>query len=99
MFIVELEALKNKVSCYQEAQNLDSEEKEDLYQALKLIISLVILPNSFKILFQKLSQKIKSAYEAKLELSTNNQKLQHLEQKYHSKSRVSMTPEMQRQIA
>ena len=31
MFIVELEALKNKVARYQEAQGLDSEEKEDLY--------------------------------------------------------------------
>lgn len=31
MFIIELEALKNKILSYQEAQNLDSEEKEDLY--------------------------------------------------------------------
>lgn len=72
MFIVELEALKNKILSYQEAQNLDLEEKEDLYQSLKLLISMVVLPNSFKILFQKLSQKIKSTYEAKRDLGTNN---------------------------
>lgn len=33
---------------------------------------MVVLPNSFKILFQKLSQKIKSTYEAKRDLGTNN---------------------------
>ena len=41
---------------------MDSEEREDLEQALKLVLSIVALPNSVKILLQQLSQKIKGIY-------------------------------------
>ena len=95
----EIEALKNKVGYYQDAQALDSDEKEDLETALKLVMQIVALPNSVRLLIQTLSMKIKGIYQAKRDRSVLSLKLTHLEQKYHSQSRVAMTPAIQSEIS
>ena len=75
----EIDTLKNRVGYYQDAQALDSEEKADLEQALKLVFQIVALPNSIRLLIQQLSVRVKDVYQTRRDKAALSQKLIHLE--------------------
>ena len=55
----EILALKNQIVSLEQTSLLDQEEKEDLEQALKIVLQITTLGNTFKLLLQGLHLRIR----------------------------------------
>ena len=55
----EILALKNQIVSLEQTSLLDQEEKEDLEQALKIVLQITTLGNTFKLLLQELHLRIR----------------------------------------
>ena len=51
--------MKNQIVSLEQTSLLDQEEKEDLEQALKIVLQITTLGNTFKLLLQGLHLKIR----------------------------------------
>ena len=86
----EIQHLKNAIYQLEQVALLDQEEKEDLEQAMRIVLQVQSLGNQYKLLFQELSLKIRDTNKARRDRLEQSSKLLAIEQKYHSKSKASI---------
>ena len=94
-FATEMQGLKNQITSLEQTQLLDQETKEDLEQALKIVLRITTLSSPFKMLLQELSMRIRDTNQARREKYCQSAKLLQMEQRFHFMSKQAMNTSSQ----